>query len=72
MKEDKLSFCLILLVTLLVSQPINAQKLEYELLFKIELVVDTVINLDSTPLSHRVIARIMGSNTWLLHAAAVN
>ncbi len=34
--------------------------MEYELLYKIELIVDTAINLDNTPLSHRVTARITG------------
>jgi len=60
MQKNKFSFCLILLATLLIRPSINAQKLEYELLYKIELVVDTAINLDNTPLSHRVIARISG------------
>ncbi len=60
MQKRKLNFCLIFLVTFLFSRSINAQKLEYELLYKIELIVDTAIKLDNTPLSHRVIARITG------------
>lgn len=60
MQKRKFKFCLILLVTFLFNQSINAQKLEYELLYKIELVVDTAINLDNTPMSQRVIARITG------------
>ena len=60
MQKIKFRFCLILLVSLFVSQSANAQKLEYELLYKIEIIVDTAINLDKTSMSPRVIARITG------------
>ncbi len=60
MQKNKFSCCLILLVSLFVGQSINAQKLEYELLYKIELTVDTAIELGKTPLGSRVIARITG------------
>ena len=60
MQKNKFSFYFFLLVSLFVTQSINAQKLEYELLYKIELIVDTAIDLDHTPSSYRVIARITG------------
>jgi Protein of unknown function (DUF3237) len=60
MQKNKFSFCFILLVSLFVSHSTNAQKLEYELLYKIELTVDTAIDLGKTPLGPRVIARITG------------
>lgn len=60
MQKNKFSCCLILLVSLFVSPSINAQKLEYELLYKIELTVDTAIDLGKTPFGPRVIARITG------------
>jgi hypothetical protein len=60
MQKNKFSFFLILLVSLFGSQSTIAQKLEYELLYKIELIVDTEIDLGNTPLGPRIIARITG------------
>lgn len=60
MQKNKFSFSLILLVSLLVSQSTTAQKLEYELLYKIELNVDTEIDLGNTPPGPRLIAHISG------------
>ena len=60
MQKNKFSFCFIVLLSLFASHHINAQKLEYELLYKIELIVDTEIDLGNTPLGPRVIAHITG------------
>ena len=60
MHKDKFSFCVILLVSLFVSPSITGQKLEYELLYKIELTVDREIDLGNTPLGPRLVAPITG------------
>ena len=60
MHKDKFSFCVILLVSLFVSPSTTGQKLEYELLYKIELTVDREIDLGNTPLGPRLVAPITG------------
>ena len=60
MQKNKFPFYLIVLASLFVIQPLNAQKLEYELLYKIEIIVEKEIDLGHTPLGPRVVADITG------------
>ncbi len=55
MKNKKLIFLITVVITLLITNAANAQKLEYELLYKIDLSLEAGIDLGKTPIGKRVI-----------------
>lgn len=60
MKNRKFILLITLVTTLLITNAGNAQKLEYELLYKIDLSLEAGIDLGKTPLGKRVIYTIKG------------
>jgi hypothetical protein len=60
MKNTKIIFGIALVTTLLIADKTNAQKLEYELLYKIDLSLEPGIELGKTPVGTRVIYTVKG------------
>ena len=60
MKNSKLVFGLTLLVTLFLTKSLIAQKLEFELLYKVDISVETGTELGKTPLGQRIVYSVKG------------
>ncbi len=60
MKQTKIISAIALLTTLLMANPVSAQKLDYEFLYKIDLILEPGIELGKTPLGKRVIYTVKG------------
>jgi hypothetical protein len=60
MKNTKIISGIILVATLLISNVTNAQKLDYEFLYKIDLLLEQGIDLGKTPVGTRVIYSVKG------------
>jgi Protein of unknown function (DUF3237) len=60
MRSTKIISGIVLATTLWIARPVNAQKLEYELLYKINLSIEPGIELGKTPVGKRVIYPVKG------------
>jgi hypothetical protein len=60
MKNAKIILWIVLVTALLITNITNAQKLEYELLYKIDISVEPGIELGKTPLGTRIIYSVKG------------
>jgi hypothetical protein len=60
MKYSKISSTIVAVITLLSAHAVNAQKVEFELLYKINLSLEAGIDLGKTPVGKRVIYSVKG------------